>query len=211
MRIAWKPRKAPHSGSRSRFRQVAWTAALILWSFPAAAAESDYAAGAAAYRSGDFGVAVQLINPLAEAGDGNAQFLMGKMNESGFGTGVNYEEAVRWYRLAARQNIVRAQYHLGLLYETGEGVGRDFDEAAKYFLKAANAGYPPAQANLARLYLVGRGVPVDPTQAYFWSAVAAIQGYSTAAALRVKASSELSGDEVNALVKSARQWVDDNT
>jgi len=40
----------------------------------------------------------------------------------------NYEEAVKWYRLAAEQECAPAQCNLGLCYETGHGVEQNVRE-----------------------------------------------------------------------------------
>ena len=51
------------------------------------------------------------------------------MHDNGRGVPQDDAEAVRWYRLAADQEIARAQSNLGLLYENGEGVPQDYVQA----------------------------------------------------------------------------------
>ena len=64
----------------------------------------------------------------------------------------NYEEAVKWYRLAAQQECAPAQCNLGLCYETGRGVRQDIREAVRWFCRAARAGDKTAQHNLGVYY-----------------------------------------------------------
>jgi TPR repeat protein len=63
----------------------------------------------------------------------------------------NYEEAVKWYRLAAEQGNVDAQYNLGCSYEDGEGVEQNHEEAIKWYRLAAEQGEEDAKEALARL------------------------------------------------------------
>lgn len=60
----------------------------------------------------------------------------------------NYEEAVRWYRKAAKQGNADAQYRLGFL--AGWGLGIDFDEAEKWMYKAAEQGHVDACNEIGR-------------------------------------------------------------
>jgi TPR repeat protein len=71
-------------------------------------------------------------------------------------TAPHYEEAAKWYGLAAAQGDADAQYSLGILYDNGTGVAQDDTEAAKWFRLAADQGYAKAQNNLGALYARGR-------------------------------------------------------
>lgn len=81
--------------------------------------------GQSAFNGQDYGKAFKLWRPLAEQGDAEAQYSLGFLYESGWGTTQSYEEAFRWYRRAAQQGHSKAQYNLGLLYFRGLGVGKD--------------------------------------------------------------------------------------
>ncbi|HHY84273.1 MAG TPA: sel1 repeat family protein [Verrucomicrobia bacterium] len=59
---------------------------------------------------------------------------------------------MKWYRLAAEQEIGPAQCNLGLCYQTGRGVPQNQQEAVKWFLRAARQGDKTAQHNLAVHY-----------------------------------------------------------
>jgi TPR repeat protein len=55
----------------------------------------------AAYQRGDYATAQRLLRPLAEQGNGRAQFSLGAMYDRGQGVAQDYKEAAKWYRLAA--------------------------------------------------------------------------------------------------------------
>ena len=74
----------------------------------------------------------------AEAGDANAQLLLGFMYANGEGVPEDDAEAVLWFRLAAEQGNVRAQSSLGAKYGDGDGVVQD-DARAYLWLNLAAA------------------------------------------------------------------------
>ena len=55
----------------------------------------------------------------------------------GNGVPQDYNEAARWYRMAAEQGYAPAQGSLGLMYVTGEGVPKDYEKAVQWYRKAA--------------------------------------------------------------------------
>ena len=57
---------------------------------------------------------------------------------NGAGVPQDYVEAVRWYRLAADQEVAGAQFSLGFMYATGEGVPQDDVQAHMWFNLAAS-------------------------------------------------------------------------
>ena len=69
------------------------------------------------------------LRTRAEHGDADAQYRLGSMYDYGQGFLQDLQddvEAVKWYRLAAKQNHVEAQLVLGYRYQRGEGVPRDY-------------------------------------------------------------------------------------
>jgi TPR repeat protein len=72
--------------------------------------------------------------------------------EQGHVVPQNFEEAVKWYRLAAEQEVAPAQCNLGLCYQTGRGVPQNTAEAVKWFIRAARQGDKTAQHNLGVHY-----------------------------------------------------------
>lgn len=63
----------------------------------------------------DFSAAFNLFKSAAEAGNAHAANMLGIMLEHGKGVSVNHEEAIKWYRDAATQNIIKAQANLAIL------------------------------------------------------------------------------------------------
>lgn len=78
---------------------------------------------------------------------------MGNAYEHGSsGYPQSYEDAVRWYRMAAEMGHPKAQCNLGWCYAGGHGVIEDDEEARKWYLKAAINGDMIACANLYDMY-----------------------------------------------------------
>ena len=61
------------------------------------------------------------------------------MYAEGKGVAQDYQEAVKWYRLAAAQGNELAQVNLGVMYTKGRGVAQDFVRAHLWFNLAAAA------------------------------------------------------------------------
>ncbi|MBO5382704.1 MAG: SEL1-like repeat protein [Ruminococcus sp.] len=98
----------------------------------------------------------------------------------GDGVEQNYEEAVKWFRMAARKGFTKAMYNIGICYNYGEGVPENKEEAAIWYNKAAEKNYVPAQIGIAKLYLLGNGVPQDYKKHLYWLKRAAEQGSADA-------------------------------
>jgi hypothetical protein len=93
---------------------------------------------------GDFKRALEILEPMAKAGDDEAQFHIGLMYSSGEGVPRDARTAVEWYRQAAEKGNADAQYNLGQeysLYEPVNGVDpfpEDYAEAYFWFSLAAS-------------------------------------------------------------------------
>ncbi|MBQ1931964.1 MAG: sel1 repeat family protein, partial [Muribaculaceae bacterium] len=84
----------------------------------------------------------------AEQGNAWAQNNLGDCYYNGRGVDQNYDEAVKWYRKAAKQGNAPAQYNLGYCYYNGHGVDKNYDEAVNWYRKAAEQGYNLAKSAL---------------------------------------------------------------
>jgi len=93
----------------------------------------------------DFGRAVELLRPLAQAGDAQAQVGLGHLYSTGSGVPRDEAEAARWYRLAADQGHPIAQYNLAIAYLKGLGVEADPVEAMMWVSLSASEGLPQAR------------------------------------------------------------------
>ena len=113
---------------------------------------------------------------LAEQGDAQAQMKVGLACD----LEEEYEEAARWYRMAAMQGVSEAQNNLGVMYKDGQGVGQDYAEAARWFRMAALQDNMLAQMNLGWMYHAGKGVRQDADSARYWYMLAADKGHASA-------------------------------
>ena len=84
---------------------------------------------------------IGILRTLAENGDVDSQFNLGRLYFAGEDVSRDYSEALRWWRRAAEQGHAAAQHILGLAYNNGEGVSRDYREAYIWYSLAAANGY----------------------------------------------------------------------
>lgn len=103
----------------------------------------------------------------------DAQLLLGQLCLDQGG----HEQALDWFRSAARGGDARAINMLGRCHERGWGAPADPWLAAAYFRKAAGLGDAWAAFNLADLHYRGEGVPQDDEAAYRLYAQAARKGH----------------------------------
>lgn len=136
--------------------------------------------GLAALSKGDYAAAAKELRPLAERGDAEAQYRIGRMYAFGAGYPKDMAQALAWYRKSAAQNNTAAQQELGFLYTTGDGVPKDDAEAVAWFQKAATLGNPTAQYNLGLMIAKGAGTRQDNAQAVAWWRKAAALGMADA-------------------------------
>ena len=71
-------------------------------------------AGADAFSRGDYANAIQLLRPVADAGDPEAQVMLADIYYEGRGVPKDYAQAVDWFRKAADQGAPLGQFYLGL-------------------------------------------------------------------------------------------------
>ncbi len=155
--------------------------ALAVLSLASGTGRADQVAdGFAAYQQGDYLAAYRLCRPLAEHGNGDAEFLLGLMYANGKGVRQSNAEAAQWYQAASDDGQDVAQNNLGLMYAAGLGVRHSYTEAAKLYWLAADQGNPRAQYNLAVAYRDGQGVDPDNVQAFFWYTLSAAAKWDSA-------------------------------
>ena len=152
-------------------------------------------------------VATDSDRRLAEQGDADAQALLSVVYYNGRGVTQDYEEAVRWARLAADQGNARGQSMLGAAYYNGHGVAQDLGEAARWTRLAAEQGDVSAQALLGVLYLNGAGVSQDDVSAYTWLTVAALDGgVAGIGRLRDLIANRMTPEQIAQAQSRARDW-----
>lgn len=103
--------------------------------------------------------------PLAEAGNVEAQYLLGLGYERGLAEAVDRRAAARWYRQAADAGHAKAAYRLALLLLRGDSVAEDSSGAYQYFTQAAKSEYPEAYYYLGYMYERGLGVSINEATA----------------------------------------------
>lgn len=102
----------------------------------------------------------------AYEGDRDAQFRVGVLFTNEQFKSPDHEQAVYWYKQAARQGHTLAQYNLGHQYLVG--VRRSEKSAMNWWLKAAEQGHALAQFNVGRGYYLGIGLEKDHSQSRLW-------------------------------------------
>jgi TPR repeat protein len=172
----------------------------------AAPAGTDLDAGLAAVDKQDFDTAFKIFEPLAKAGDTEAQYNLAMLYRSGKGVAKDMRKCAQWFRRAAEQGLAAAQYQLGYLYDQGEGVEQDNPAALAWYRKAAEQGHAGAQVNLGVMYANGTGVAQDLKLAYVWFNLAASQGSSIAFKNKQILGEAFSPEELEALRKLSRQY-----
>ena len=134
--------------------------------------------GLDAYNAGDFIKAVEELEPLAESGDADAQFLLGYMYLQDDTPNFNKVKSRKWIRLAATQGMTQAQQMLGGLYQDD----KDYVQAVKWYRLAAQQGDVRSKVQLGHLSRKGLGLPQNYTKSVEWFRSAAEQGDPTAQA-----------------------------
>ncbi len=146
---------------------------VLALALPAHVLAADFQAGWTAYARGDYKTALKEWRLLAEQGDPDAQYYLGRMYDRRIGVPEDNVEAVKWYRLAAEQDDAGAQFSLGVMYENGSGIPQDYAEAAKWYRLAAEQGHAYGQATVASMYAKGMGVIQNYVLAHMWFDLAA--------------------------------------
>ena len=128
-------------------------------------ADVDLASGIAAFEAKEFRRSLQLLEPLAQDGNPEAQYRLAIQYQAGLGVVPNPLQAYHWMRRAADQDHDLALHGLGIMYLFGECVAKDEREAAAWLQKAADRGLPGSMAALADMYEQGIGVEKNPEKA----------------------------------------------
>jgi len=141
---------------------------------------ASYEEGKQAYLTKDYDRALEILKPLAEEGDSQAQITMGLMYDYGHGVEKNQAESIKWYLMAAEQGVPLVQHDIGVKYFQGQGVEQNYLEATKWWELSANAGIADSQFNLGLMHYRGIGIPKDYVKAAKLFDAAAEQGHGNA-------------------------------
>ena len=136
----------------------------------------------------------RLMAAAVEATPANtdAQFLLGRAYQNGWGIPVDAVAAYRHLKAAADGGDARAMWNVGMALLNGEGVTANPVQAYQYVRSSAEAGYSSGMISLAVMLAVGQGVEPHPAEAREWYRLAAEDG--SAHALRGLAGMLLTGE-----------------
>ena len=142
--------------------------------------------------------ALKLLINDAENGSAEAQINLAMMHQLGLGVPQDDQEAIKWYRFVAEDElaqaqkniislakknvpqalkalsndaengVVKAQIDLGMMYGFGLVVPKDDRKAAKWYRLAAEQGVARAQFIMGLMYANGQGVAQDDREAMQW-------------------------------------------
>ena len=112
-------------------------------------------------------VSVFLLMPLTAYADENLKniaikykdatsfYLLAQKYAIRGGSYEDFEEAIKWYKEAAKLGHIKSKLKLGTLYYEGLGTKTDLDTAANWLMEPATNGYTDAQYMLGMIYLQG--------------------------------------------------------
>ena len=132
------------------------------------------------------------------------------MYSNGLGVTQDYQEALKWYRLAAARGFSLPQYDLGVMYDQGQGVPQNYKEAFKWYRLAAAQGHAMAQFNLGWMYGSGQGVPPDYVRAHMWFNLASAAGYADGAKNRDVTAQRMTPQQIEKAQEMARKCQERN-
>jgi TPR repeat protein len=120
----------------------------------------------------------RLMRDAVEADPTNidAQFLLARAYQNGWGIPQDNAAAYRHFRVAADGGDVRAQWQVGMALLSGEGVSANPSLARRYVTASAEGGYTEGMVSMAVMYALGEGGAVDGVKARYWYRKAAETG-----------------------------------
>lgn len=86
----------------------------------------------------------------------SAQYNTGKFYYFGYGTNIDQEKALYYYRKAAVKGVKEAQYMAGLLFITNDEL-KDYNQGIKWLERAANFNHVHAAFLLGKVHAIGTG------------------------------------------------------
>lgn len=87
----------------------------------------------------------------AQRGHSKAMYMLAKFYQNGYGTDINLDKSLTYYRKAALRGIFEAKFKTGYLLLTNTNT-YDYDEGVKWLTKAASSGHQNAAYVLGVTY-----------------------------------------------------------
>jgi hypothetical protein len=170
----------------SRFLSIAL---LSFFAFPAFSNADQLEDAKAAIQNEDFEKVYELLLPLGEENNAEAQFLLGTMYINGQGVEKDDTKGLSWTMKSARQGYDKARlralsiyselanqgdasamYNLGYMYLHGWGREQDSNIGIGWLERAAKKGHIRSAKVLSGIYAKGKfGINPDEDKASFWS------------------------------------------
>ena len=111
---------------------------------PTQSAFADVEKGRQLMEQSKFDEAMQAFLPAAQAGNADAEELIGVMYAMGLGVERDDRRAFEWYLRASMKAHPGAQSGIGWYYEVGRGVAKDLVRAYMWYVLSAIGGDPDA-------------------------------------------------------------------
>lgn len=108
--------------------------------------------------SGKFLEAELVLKKAAGLGNGEAQYNLGYLYQSGVLGEKKPKEAIEWFKKSSDNNFNDGHYALMMAYGNGEGVEQNSEKAFTYAMKCAENNDPTCMWNVVNCYLNGNGV-----------------------------------------------------
>jgi TPR repeat protein len=167
-------------------------ALLLCFVFPILSNADQLEDAKAAIENEDFEKAFELLSPLAEEGNAEAQTCLGALYVNGQGVEKDDTKGLSWIMKAARQGYDQARlrafsihlelanqgdasalYNLGYMCLHGWGGKQDTDVCIGWLESAAKKGHDHSAKVLSGIYAEGKfGITPDEEKASYWSNLA---------------------------------------
>ena len=116
------------------------------------------------------------LSELLRQGDVRAMNNVALLWAKGHDGKQSYDEAMHWWKEAAKRGYTVAMNNIGLLYAKGDGVEQDYKQAFDWWHQSAFLGNAWAMNSVGDLYENGLGIGKDLGMAMTWYQSAAEQG-----------------------------------
>jgi len=165
-----------------------WLMALVTNGSAGSQARADPLSDALyAYDHGAGPKAIDLLTPLANAGEVKAAEALLHIYAYGEGVAQDKTLTLKWSRRAAELGSAIGENSIGAAYYNGEGgLEKDAEQALVWWRRAASHGSPKAEYVLGQAYLNGSLVPRSPMAAFRLVQQAADAGYEKAELLMAR-------------------------
>ena len=119
----------------------------------------------------------------------------------------DFQQAKKWFLMAARQKFPTAQSFLGQFYIEGRDQGKpNYQEAIKWYRLAARQGFARAQFAMGMMHIDGTGVEQSYKEGYKWLFLAQQYGMKGIDTRLRECAEELTPIEIRRAVAEARQF-----